>query len=400
MGTNVDANGRSILHKGHGQTHVCAPPDVCKTPSPGGPVPIPYVNIAMDSNITDAADTVKIEGNPVANIGAKIATSTGDEPGSAGGGILSSKIKGTVTWKMGSLDVKAEGKMVVRFLDPDFHNGNSFNSAYKNEGGTGMAYGDDFEGLCPVCNKESKDHVIKETENSAKICSAIIKKLKDRFKELSEDEKVIVARKRWGREKIGGKKQYTWEGYMVGVMVCKHPVGAKPRTFAAMSGEKPLAEFTKIASTEVDVVIGAGGKGGRVTPGQLVAANTSAAFKGWARLGLVKEVFARWDKIDKQARGGGYSPLGVCAGAHLVANAKHAPAQMTEMFFSPAGFWVPDYNKAGGYRFKVEGAAAAIKRFGPQVEVTDETPWGPSVGSCHTCQELLFLAMCPERVCR
>ncbi len=68
MGTNVDANGRSILHKGHGKTHTCAPPDVCKTPSPGGPVPIPYVNIAMDSNLTDGAETVKIEGNPLANV--------------------------------------------------------------------------------------------------------------------------------------------------------------------------------------------------------------------------------------------------------------------------------------------------------------------------------------------
>jgi len=45
---------------------------------------------------------VKIEGNPIANVSAKIATSTGDEAGSAGGGIVSSKIKGTVTWKDGS----------------------------------------------------------------------------------------------------------------------------------------------------------------------------------------------------------------------------------------------------------------------------------------------------------
>jgi len=402
MGTNVDANGRSILHKGHGQTHVCAPPDVCKTPSPGGPVPIPYVNIAMDSNITAGAETVKIEGNPVANVAANISTSMGDEAGSAGGGIMSSRIKGTVTWKMGSLDVKAEGKSVVRYLDPDFHNGNSFNSAYKNEGGTGMAYGDDFPGQCPVCKKESKDHVILETQNSAAICSRIIEKLNKKFKELDEDKKILVARKRWGRQRVNGRKEYTWEGYMVGVMVCKHPVGAKPRTFAAMSGEEPLPEFIEIASKEADVVIGAGGRGGppgKVTWGKLAAANTSAAFKGWARLALIKEIQARWQKIENQKKGGGYSPLGVCAGAHLVANAKHAPAQMTEMFFSPAGFWVPDFKGAGGYRFVREGAKV-IGKFGPHVQATDETPWGPSVGSCHTCQELLFLAMCPKRVCR
>lgn len=41
MGKTVEANGRTILHKGHGATHSSAVPDVCKTPTPGGPVPIP-----------------------------------------------------------------------------------------------------------------------------------------------------------------------------------------------------------------------------------------------------------------------------------------------------------------------------------------------------------------------
>jgi len=36
----VFANGRSIVHKGDGPTNTSAPPDVCKTPTPGGPVPI------------------------------------------------------------------------------------------------------------------------------------------------------------------------------------------------------------------------------------------------------------------------------------------------------------------------------------------------------------------------
>src|SRR2546427_382239 len=175
MSQNVDANGRSILHKGHGMTHTCAVPDVCKTPTPGGPVPIPYVNVAMDSDLTDAAETVKIEGNPVANVSAKISTSTGDEAGSAGGRIISSKFKGTVTWKMGSLDVKAEGKSVVRFLDTGFHNGNSFNTAFIAQGGTGVAYGDDFKDPCPVCEKNADAHRIlerdKEDPNTPKTCA-------------------------------------------------------------------------------------------------------------------------------------------------------------------------------------------------------------------------------------
>jgi hypothetical protein len=403
MGTNVDANGRSILHKGHGLVHTCAPPDVCKTPSPGGPVPIPYVNVAMDSDIADGADTVQIESNPLANVAAKISTSTGDEAGSAGGGIISSKIKGTVTWKMGSLDVKAEGKGVVRFLDPDFHNGNSFNSAYKNEGGTGMAYGDDFKEPCPVCKKEAVDHKVLENENSAKLCSDIIKALQDQWKAVKNDPedlpKMQIARKRWDRK----EKRFTWEGYMVGVMVCKHPEGANPRTFAAMSGESPLDGFTKIAKGIVHRVIGDGGSGGppgRVTAGDLATANRGRT--GIAQLAdvesVLKEASAVYDRISKQKKGGGYSPLGVCAGAHLIGKCQHAPAQMTEMFFSPSGFWVPDFKGAGGYRFRREGAEVT-GRFGPHVEKTDETPWGPSVGSCHTCQETLFLALCPVRQC-
>jgi hypothetical protein len=46
----VFANMRSITHQGDGFTQTCAVPDVCKTPTPAGPVPIPYVNVAMDAN--------------------------------------------------------------------------------------------------------------------------------------------------------------------------------------------------------------------------------------------------------------------------------------------------------------------------------------------------------------
>lgn len=176
MGQTVDANGRSILHKGHGMTHTCAVPDVCKTPTPAGPVPIPYPNIAMDSNLTDGADSVQIEGNPVANVGSKIATSTGDEPGSVGG-VMSNVVKGTVTWKMGSLDVKAEGKSVVRFLDTAFHNGNTFNTSFINMGGTGFAYGDDQP--CDVCSKAVESHRVHVTKESEASAGKLLKALLD-----------------------------------------------------------------------------------------------------------------------------------------------------------------------------------------------------------------------------
>lgn len=59
----VFANGRSILHAGDSNKHVAAPPDVCKTPSPGGPVPIPYVNVASDSDLAKGTKKVSIEGS-------------------------------------------------------------------------------------------------------------------------------------------------------------------------------------------------------------------------------------------------------------------------------------------------------------------------------------------------
>lgn len=58
----VFANGLSILHKGDGLVQTCAIPDVCNTPTPAGPVPIPYVNVAMDSDLVDGTQEVKVEG--------------------------------------------------------------------------------------------------------------------------------------------------------------------------------------------------------------------------------------------------------------------------------------------------------------------------------------------------
>jgi uncharacterized Zn-binding protein involved in type VI secretion len=394
MGANVDANGRSILHKGHGMTHTCPVPDVCKTPSPGGPIPIPYVNVAMDSDIADGAATVQIEGNPVANLGAKIATSTGDEAGSAGGGIMSSKIKGTVTWKMGSLDVKAEGKSVVRFLETNFHNGNAFNTTGPAPGETGMTYGGDFDEDCPVCHKAMTEHQIVETLSSAEKCSKIIEYLKNRWDGVKNGEddvaKKMVAKSYFDRD--SGKVE--WAGYMVGVMICAHK---PPKSFAAMSGSKMLPAFKDAcANASIDVVINDGSKAGgqprSVKWGDIASANTSAVAGTDALKDAVRKA---WFDDAGTREGSNSPPPGKCAGQHLIARSGHGPIQMTEMYFAPSGFWGQTYS------FIVDGVRRAqFQRFGTDLQKTDETPWGTSVGSCKTCQDLLFLAMCPERVCK
>jgi hypothetical protein len=117
----VFANNRGIAHAGSGGMSTVFP-DVCKTPSPGGPVPIPYPNAAKSSDTSNGPPTIKVEGKMPMNKGAQYAISTGDEGGTAGGGVMSSSIKGAAEFMMYSFDVKFEGKNVCRLGDPLFHN--------------------------------------------------------------------------------------------------------------------------------------------------------------------------------------------------------------------------------------------------------------------------------------
>jgi len=374
MGQPVDANGRSILHKGHGMTHACAVPDVCKTPTPGGPVPIPYPNFAMDSNLTDGAESVQIEGNPVATVSSKIATSTGDEPGSVGG-IMSNVFKGTCTWKMGSLNVKAEGNSVVRFLDTTFHNGNSFNSTWIDNGGPAVGYADDFDGACPICGRGPREHGVPSRPSSASVCA-------DLYLRLAQRSNNVRLAPGSGLADVG-------ERYMIGVMVCKCALnGATPNTFATMSG-RTSDGFTDVANGigEIHRVL----PGGPASFSNFVTANTSGA----TVLQRFQAMAAAAEEVQAAQRTPGvrgYNNVGNCAGAKLVARSGHAPIAMTEMFFQaprtypPAGrLWTATYE------WRVEGIRV---EGGQEYNSRDDT-----VGSCNTCQRTLYLTMCPDRVC-
>jgi hypothetical protein len=107
-------------------------PDVCKTPTPAGPVPIPYPNIAQSSDTADGSTTVKVDGNPIMLKSSNFKMSTGDEAGSAMG-VVSNKIKGKAVPVNASFDVKVDGKAVFRLSDPMQTNcgssGNALNAA-------------------------------------------------------------------------------------------------------------------------------------------------------------------------------------------------------------------------------------------------------------------------------
>lgn len=95
--------------------------DVCKTPTPGGPVPTPYPNIAMALQTSKGSKKVKCDGNPIMLKTSCFSMSSGDEAGSIGG-IKSNVIKGQADPMLYSFDVKVEGKNVVRRSDPMMQN--------------------------------------------------------------------------------------------------------------------------------------------------------------------------------------------------------------------------------------------------------------------------------------
>ena len=129
MSVTVTVNSpMTIVHKDSGGI-APAFPDVCKTPSPAGPIPIPYPNIAKSSDASETSTSVKVDGNPIMLKDSSYSMSTGDEAGSAGGGVVSNCIKGKAQFINYSFDVKVEGQNVPRLMDPMKQNGqSSFNA--------------------------------------------------------------------------------------------------------------------------------------------------------------------------------------------------------------------------------------------------------------------------------
>jgi hypothetical protein len=120
MSVTVGVNFLSVVHKSSNGVTI-AFPDVCKTPSPAGPVPIPYPNVAKSSDTAKGTTKVKCDGNPVCVKDSNFSMSTGDEAGSLGG-VASNKFKGKAEFVMFSFDVKFEGKNVCRAFDLMLHN--------------------------------------------------------------------------------------------------------------------------------------------------------------------------------------------------------------------------------------------------------------------------------------
>lgn len=121
MPSHVMVNSLGLTYKSTVGISSATIPDVCKTPSPAGPVPIPYPNIASQSSLKGGTSTVKAKGKMIAVKGSQYGRSNGDEPGTAGGVKSGVNMKAT-DWITYSFNVKLEGKNACRHTDKKFHN--------------------------------------------------------------------------------------------------------------------------------------------------------------------------------------------------------------------------------------------------------------------------------------
>lgn len=153
MGVTVGVNNLSVVHKGSSGI-TTAFPDVCKTPAPPAPfVPIPYPNIAKSSDTSKGSKKVKCDGNPICLKDSNFMMSTGDEAGTAGGGMISNKIKGKAEFVNFSFDVKVEGKNVARALDLMLHNDKN-TPPFPLVQPPVIVPPSDMKPLCSICNEE------------------------------------------------------------------------------------------------------------------------------------------------------------------------------------------------------------------------------------------------------
>jgi hypothetical protein len=132
MGQTTFANSRGIAQKGSGKT-LAVFPDVCLSPPEGGgaPVPIPYANL-LDAQAAAGDKKAKKDQKKLIDDAAKngyevksatqwAIKSSGDEA-SRVGGVVSSTTTGKAKFVDYSMDVKFEGKSVVRMTDTVLQN--------------------------------------------------------------------------------------------------------------------------------------------------------------------------------------------------------------------------------------------------------------------------------------
>lgn len=165
MPVTIQVNGtvNTLVHKMSNGISTATLPDVCKTPSPGGPVPVPYPNIAQSITLSSGTTNVKGDKMMAAVKGSKFALSNGDNAGVAGG-VKSSTFMKEATWILYSFDVKLQKKNASRLTDKMFHNAeNAANLTGEIQGTATAAFADELgdkamaDKLCDAACKAMDD---------------------------------------------------------------------------------------------------------------------------------------------------------------------------------------------------------------------------------------------------
>lgn len=96
-------------------------PDVCLTPSPAGPVPVPYPNIAMGPMAVPNVPNILFMGTPAHNLGTTIPMTNGDNAGLATG-VASGTVMGPSRHLTGAFSVLIKGMPASRLTSMALQN--------------------------------------------------------------------------------------------------------------------------------------------------------------------------------------------------------------------------------------------------------------------------------------
>jgi len=113
---NATVGKNKNVVRGESRGESAAFPDVCKSPSPGGPIPIPYPNIGQSSDTARGAKKVKVDGNPTTLKDSNFKTSTGDEPGSQVPPVIGTYKLKSKTSQANNLDIDEPDVTPYRYL--------------------------------------------------------------------------------------------------------------------------------------------------------------------------------------------------------------------------------------------------------------------------------------------
>jgi hypothetical protein len=204
MPVTININNLTLCHKGSNGVSTATIPDVCKTPSRGGPVPVPYPNVAFSADLMKGTTTVKADGGMMcANYGSEFFKSTGDEPGVVGG-VLSSTFIKEATWITFSFDVKLQGKAACRLTDKMFHNHqNTVNMAGEIQSSTTIGK---VDAATKACKDAAQGRKSKSTKQSYQNCGVESSRQiinSDKIGGVSEDQLLQQSLENGNAKKLG-----------------------------------------------------------------------------------------------------------------------------------------------------------------------------------------------------